>query len=43
MVIDFHTHVFPDRIAERAIEKLSLAAHLHPFLDGTAGALLASM
>ena len=26
MLIDFHTHAFPDKIAQRAIEKLSLAS-----------------
>ena len=36
MVIDFHTHVFPDKIAPRAIEKLSDASGgLFPYTDGT--------
>ena len=43
MIIDFHTHTFPDRIAVRTIDKLQAASHTHPFTDGTAGALRASM
>lgn len=35
MVIDFHTHTFPERIAERAIAKLAAASGTVPFLDGT--------
>lgn len=43
MIIDFHSHTFPDAIAEKAVNKLQAAAHTHPFTDGTAGGLLASM
>ena len=40
MVIDFHTHAFPDKIAPRAIEKLSDASGgLYPYTDGTADGL----
>lgn len=42
MIIDFHTHTFPDRIAAAAIEKLSGLSHSRPFSDGTAGGLAAS-
>lgn len=42
MVIDFHTHTFPDKIAAAAIEKLSGASHTRPFSDGTAAGLSAS-
>ena len=35
MVIDFHTHCFPDTIAERAMSNLSMASGLIPFTDGT--------
>ena len=45
MIIDIHTHVFPEAIAERSIafltEKAGGAAHA--FTDGTAAGLLASM
>ncbi len=44
MLIDFHTHCFPDKIAPRAIEKLSFASGgLEPYTDGTVGGLKRSM
>lgn len=42
MIIDFHTHTFPDKIAAAAIEKLSRLSHSRPFSDGTASGLAAS-
>lgn len=39
MIIDFHTHTFPDKIAASAVEKLSVASHIRPFSDGTAEGL----
>ena len=42
MIIDFHTHTFPDKIAAAAIEKLSKLSHTRPFSDGTAAGLSAS-
>ncbi|MBQ8618303.1 MAG: amidohydrolase family protein [Clostridia bacterium] len=42
-IIDVHTHTFPDKIAERAIDKLKHASHTIPFSDGTAGGLMRSM
>lgn len=36
MIIDFHTHAFPQKIAEKAMEKLSfLSGGLEPYTDGT--------
>lgn len=35
MIIDFHTHIFPDKIAEKAIGKLSSVSNITPFSDGT--------
>ena len=35
MIIDFHTHTFPDRIAAAAIGKLQDAGHIPAFTDGT--------
>jgi predicted TIM-barrel fold metal-dependent hydrolase len=44
MVIDFHTHCFPDSLARKALRQLSAAAGSLPFFtDGTAGGLTASM
>lgn len=44
MLIDFHTHCFPDKLAKRAIPKLSDACGgLIPQTDGTADGLLALM
>lgn len=35
MKIDFHVHAFPDKVAEKAIPKLSKTGNLHPTTDGT--------
>ena len=43
MIIDFHTHTFPDKIASAAIEKLKAASHTVAFTGGTESELLASM
>lgn len=43
MIIDFHTHTFPDAIAARAIDKLASQAHTTPNCDGTNKGLLAHM
>lgn len=44
MLIDFHTHCFPEKIASKAIEKLSFASGgLKPHTDGTLSGLKNSM
>ena len=43
MIIDFHTHVFPDKIANRTIELLSEKGSMTPFSDGTVDGLVAEM
>ncbi len=43
MIIDFHTHTFPENLAGRAISKLAASSRARNYLDGTAGALQASM
>ncbi len=43
MVIDFHTHVFPDKIAARTIENLEKKGNIKAATDGTLQGLLASM
>ena len=40
MIIDFHTHTFPDRIAEHALASLKSKSHTVPFSDGTAEGLV---
>mgnify|MGYP007049221200 FL=1 len=37
MIIDFHTHTFPDQIAASAIARLSNNAHIEAHSNGTAG------
>lgn len=43
MIIDIHTHTFPDKIAGDVIGRLSRAAQIAPHTDGTNAQLLASM
>ena len=43
MIIDIHTHVFPDKIAASTVKKLELLSHTHSFSDGSAAGLRASM
>ena len=43
MIIDFHTHTFPPKIAASTLEKLSAMSHTLPFTDGTPEGLRASM
>ncbi len=43
MIIDIHTHTFPDKIASSVINQLKSQSHTVPFTDGTACGLAASM
>ncbi len=43
MIIDFHTHVFPDKIAEKTINALANSANNQPYTDGTVNGLLKAM
>lgn len=43
MIVDFHTHAFPDRIAPAAISKLQAASRSKAFSNGTAAGLRVSM
>ncbi len=40
MVIDFHTHIFPDKIAKKTIDHLSKKGGIPPFSDGTLSGLM---
>lgn len=44
MVIDFHTHTFPDEISKKVTTHLGRnVAHIRPFTDGSLSGLLSSM
>lgn len=43
MIIDIHTHTFPDKIAEKAVGKLAKMSNTTPFLSGRHIDLAASM
>lgn len=43
MVIDFHTHIFPDHLAPTALEKLTKNALLTPYTQATSQSLAQSM
>lgn len=43
MIIDFHTHIFPDKIAGKTIESLGTLAGINAATDGTLNGLLDSM
>lgn len=43
MIIDFHTHTFPDKIAAAALQKMQGDSHSRTFSDGTRTGLLSSM
>ena len=43
MLIDFHTHLFPDKIAAAAVSALAASSGNTPYSDGTHAGLLAAM
>lgn len=43
MIVDFHTHTFPEKIAARALAHMQSMSHNAVFTDGTAAALMDSM
>ena len=43
MIVDIHTHTFPQAIAAATIEKLAAMSHLTPFTHGSNAELAASM
>lgn len=40
MIIDFHTHVFPEKIASATVSALAKRANIPPYTDGTEAGLL---
>ena len=43
LIVDFHTHVFPDNIAYKTVKKMSENADISLFADGTISGLLKTM
>ena len=43
MIIDIHTHCFPDKIAPRAVHILAQKSEISPYIDGTVRELKKSM
>lgn len=43
MIVDFHTHIFPEKIAARTIAKLETIANVKAFTDGREKSLITSM
>ena len=43
MIIDFHTHTFPEKIALRTLDHLAGKSQSRYYSDGTAESLAASM
>ncbi|MCQ2387536.1 MAG: amidohydrolase family protein [Clostridia bacterium] len=43
MLIDFHTHLFPDKIAEKTISMLAQNTNGKAYTDGTANGLISAM
>ena len=43
MIIDIHTHTFPDKIAAKTVEALSRVSHSRPFSDGSNAGLIKNM
>jgi predicted TIM-barrel fold metal-dependent hydrolase len=43
MIIDFHTHIFPDKIALKAITDMAVRGNVPFYADGSLGRLLEHM
>lgn len=43
MIIDFHTHIFPDKIAASTIDKLEKSGNVKAYADGSFNGLMDSM
>jgi len=43
MIVDFHTHIFPDHIAEKTIQNLQKQSHAAAYSDGSLSGLLNCM
>lgn len=43
MIVDFHVHTFPDKIAAAAVAKLAAISSMEPFTDGTVSSTLSHL
>lgn len=43
MIIDFHTHTFPEKVSSKIVDHLGKVAHIRPFTDGSIAGLRSSM
>ena len=43
MIIDFHTHAFPEKLAARALNTLKVKIDREPNTDGTTDGLISKM
>ena len=43
MIIDFHTHTFPEKISAKTVQKLAGISHTMPFSNGSVPELISSM
>ena len=43
MIVDFHAHAFPDKLAERAVPRLEAEGNISASLDGKIDSLISSM
>ena len=43
MIIDFHTHIFPEKIAQKTIDTLAQKSNGTPFTNGTVDSLISHM
>jgi len=43
MIIDFHTHIFPEKIAKRTLGALASASNSTPYTNGTEAGLISAM
>lgn len=43
MMIDFHTHIFPDKIAEKTIKLLAAKGNIQPYSNGSVDGLVSEM
>ena len=43
MIIDFHTHIFPEKIAQKTIDALAVSSSSTPYTNGTTSGIISHM